>query len=363
MSDTPFEVVKIKAVEAHPQATRLEIVKVLGTQFISGIGDFQPGDLCVYFPPDMLIPEEMAGDLGVGNYLKHSIYPGDLDKTKCRISAIRLRGVASFGFGIALDALHSIFKHYYPSLHPFVEGDDVTDIFGGEKYQPPENFGSDSMRQPGAFHTYTTIQHYYRYGNSIPVGMPVRITEKIHGTNSRLGLVKDDGYEFMCGTHHRRVMGESKGRVSLYWTPLTDDLRDMLEFISRQQDDVIVFGEIYGNKVQPMDYGCPKGKGFRVFDISVNGEYIDWCDVTTYCDMFGIETVPVLYGGPFSPELVEQFSNGPTTLAEPEQIKCGFKGREGIVITPLKEQYSDVLGGRLILKAVSPDYYEAMGGA
>jgi hypothetical protein len=47
-------------------------------------------------------------------------------------------------------------------------------------------------------------------------------------------------------------------------------------------------------------------------------------------------------------------------MAHPDEIKCKFKGREGIVITPLEEQFSDSIGGRLILKAVSSDYYEAM---
>jgi RNA ligase (TIGR02306 family) len=102
MSDTPIEVLRIKSVEPHPNADRLEIVKVLGTQFISQKGDFQEGDLCVYFPPDMLIPEHVAERLGVANYLKHSVYPGEYAKTRCRIGAIRLRGVASFGFGVSL---------------------------------------------------------------------------------------------------------------------------------------------------------------------------------------------------------------------------------------------------------------------
>jgi len=193
MSDTPFEVVKVTAVEAHPRADRLEVVKVLGTQFISGIGDFVPGDLCIYFPPDMLIPETTGKYLGVASYLKHSVYPGDLDKTRCRIGAIRLRGVPSFGFGIM--PLRQLL------LDNLTEGEDLTSFFKGEKYQPPDSLGGgDSLRQPGAFHKYTSIQHYYRYSNEIPVGTLVRITEKIHGTNSRLGLVKDDGFEFMCGT-------------------------------------------------------------------------------------------------------------------------------------------------------------------
>ena len=102
MSDTPFEVAVVKAVVAHPNADRLEIVKVLGTQFVTVKGKFQAEDLCVYFPPDMLIPEDLAEKLGVANYLKHSTFPGDLQKSRCRIGAIRLRGTASFGFGITV---------------------------------------------------------------------------------------------------------------------------------------------------------------------------------------------------------------------------------------------------------------------
>jgi RNA ligase (TIGR02306 family) len=360
MSDTPFEVAVVKAVVPHPNADRLEIVKVLGTQFVTVKDKFQADDLCVYFPPDMLISEDTAEKLGVANYLKHSVYPGDLQKSRCRIGAIRLRGTASFGFGITVEEAEQGANEEI--LWDLAEGDDLTDHFGGEKYQPDEKFHSgDSQRQPGAFHIYTSIQHYYRHEGAIPAGAQVRITEKIHGTNSRVGLVKDDGFEFMCGTHRQRKKYEDKeGRYSLYWNPLTNDMKEMLEFISRGEDDVIVFGEIYGNKIQQMDYACARGKGFRVFDISVNGEYLDWDDVQLYCGMFGIEPVNILYSGAFSPELIDKYVSGPTTMAHPDEIKCKFKGREGIVITPLEEQFSDSIGGRLILKAVSSDYYEAM---
>lgn len=382
MSETPFEVVKVKAVEPHPQADRLEVAKVLDTQFVTAKGDFVPGSLCVYFPPDMLIPEDVGEYLGIANYLKHSVYPGDLEKSRCRIGAIRLRGVASFGFGISLYMLLALAHKAATrdgdlvySWNKCAEGTDVTEMFRGVKYQPPVRLGSgDSMRQPGVFHKYTDIQHYYRYASAIPAGTPVRITEKIHGTNSRVGLVMDDGFEFMCGTHYRRVKPEdARGRASLYWTPLTENMKDMLEFISNtgkftspvnpetglipSPANVIVFGEIYGNKVSSMDYATPRGKGYRVFDISVNGEYLDWADIGTYCDMFDIETVPLICACPFSPELVDRYIDGPTTLADPEKIKCKFKGREGIVITPLVERYSEQVG-RLILKAVSADYYE-----
>jgi RNA ligase (TIGR02306 family) len=358
MSETPFEVAVVKAVVPHPNADRLEIVKVLGTQFVTLKGKFQAEDLCVYFPPDMLISENVAESLGVANYLKHSVYPGDLQKSRCRIGAIRLRGTASFGFGITVEEAEMGAE----ILWDLAEGDDLTGHFGGAKYQPDEKFHSgDSQRQPGAFHIYTKIQHYYRHEGAIPAGARVRITEKLNGTNSRVALVKDDGFEFMCGTHHQRKKYEDKkGRFSLYWNPLTDDMKEMLGFISRGEDDVIVFGEIYGNKIQQMDYARDRGKGYCVFDISVNGEYLDWADVRLYCKMFDILTVPVLHEGPFSPEMIDRYISGPTTMARPDEIKCAFKGREGIVITPLEEAFSDSMGGRLILKAVSPAYYEAM---
>jgi RNA ligase (TIGR02306 family) len=360
MSLTPVEVVYVHAVEPHPNADRLEVAKVLGTQFVTQKGNLKVGDLVVYFPPDMLIPEEMGVKLGVDGYLKHSIYPGDIAKTKCRIGAIRLRGTASFGFGIAVTT--------EPILELMADlgiekGCDVSAVFRAVKYQPPERFQrGDTVRQPGTFHTYTNIQHYYRNVSAIAEGTPVRITEKLHGTNSRLGGCLDDGFEFMCGTHHRRVApGDAKGRRSLYWEPMTDDMHDMIEFLSANGlHNIIVFGEIYGQGIQKMDYARTKKRGYRVFDISVDGQYVDWKYVKSYCNLYDIEMVPLLYSGPFIHELVPELTSGPTTMADPDAIRCKFKGREGIVITPLTETYSPVIGGRTILKSVSPEYHEAM---
>jgi hypothetical protein len=87
MSDTPIEVVVVDAVEAHPHADRLEVVTVLGTKFIAGKGDLTPGDLCVYFPPDMMIDPEVAVELGVDTYLKHAIASVLSACVECRLSA------------------------------------------------------------------------------------------------------------------------------------------------------------------------------------------------------------------------------------------------------------------------------------
>ena len=71
--------------------------------------------------------------------------------------------------------------------------------------------------------------------------------------------------------------------------------------------------------------------------------------------------MPLLYEGAYSKELVKQFTYGPTTLAQPDQIKSKFKDREGCVITPLAEQFYAPTGGRLILKSISADYLDRKG--
>jgi len=354
MSDTPFECVRVTSVHDHPYADRLEIVKVLGTQVCAPVGEFKEGDLAVYFPPDMLIPEEVAEELGVAAYLKHSVYPGDLLKSRCRIGAVRLRQIPSVGFLLKFEKMD------------LQEGDDLTRMFRGEKYQPPMQsmFSGNLERDTSYFPIYTNIQHYYKYGYRLEEGLPVRITEKIHGTNSRVGLV--DG-KWMCGTHRtNRKECDIHGRRSLYWQPMTVPMQEMLSSIHSKHgatmafDSVVVYGEIFGNKVQQMDYGVNGAMGYRVFDIAVGGEYLNWEEVKWFCDYHGIPTVPLLYDGPFKHELVDELMNGPTTVCGEGEIKCSFKGREGIVITPLEEQYAEELQGRLVLKAVSPDYYAAM---
>ncbi len=342
MSTLKIETVMIESVDPHPNADRLDVITIGGYKICDRKGKYAAGDIVAYFPPDILIPSDIATQLGVAQYLKAAIYPGESKKSNCRVGAIRLRGVPSFGF---------ILKVNEPV------GKDLTERFHGAKFEPPEPMGNitglrakDDIR----FHTYTNIENWRKYKNAMPNGLPVRITEKIHGTNSRVGLIAG---EYMCGSHKTALKPEDNtGRPSMYWMPLTSDMKSMLSCISEGRYNVIVFGEIFGSKIQFMDYGITGCGGYRVFDISVGGEYLPWEQVVYYCNRFCIPLVPLVYKGAYSPDIVEQLVDGPTMVAPLDQIRCDFKGREGVVITPLKETYSLELNGRLILKAVSVDY-------
>lgn len=350
MSNVFVELTTIDDVRPHPNATKLEIAVIKGLTTIVGKGEFQRGQRVVFFPPGILIPPDVSQVLGVQKYLKHAEFDGI--KCQCRVAACRLRGEPSSGFIIPAPEL----------LSHHVLGSDVSVMWAARKYEPPVRyFYGDLAPEDNQFHKYTEIEHYWRFNDAIPDGTLVRITEKIHGTNSRVGLVLKNGeFEFMAGSHRTRRKRSEGENTSIYWRPLEDDrVLTLLTHLCDEKNSVIVFGEIYGAGIQDLDYGTKDG--YRVFDISVNGKYLDWEAVKAACTQFGVEMVPVLYEGPFSKDLVKQFTYGPTTLAEPDAIKSSFKDREGCVITPQIEQFYAPTGGRLILKSVSVDYLDRKG--
>lgn len=159
--------------------------------------------------------------------------------------------------------------------------------------------------------------------------------------------------------------GEPVMKSSDFWKFMTPEVKALLEYVRDEFEwpepkaGIILFGEMYGLGVQDMQYG-QDGQHLVAFDLAINGTYLDF-DVKTELFMrFGIQQVPILYRGPFSVEKMEEYTDGNTTVCDP--AKAGkFKGREGIVITPVKERLSPVLCDRAILKSVSVDYLARQG--
>lgn len=357
MSTITVNILMVDKVAPHPNAERLDIVQILGANVCVPKEQYKVGQKVIYFPPNILIPEQVGERLGVKNYLKHATYPGDISVTKCRVAACRLRGVPSFGF---VSPIEDTFFESYDLLDV---GQDVSGYFQAVKYEPPPKIvAGDAAPDHPAFHQYTDIENYYRFPNAIPEGIEVRITEKIHGTNCRLGLINVDGeWQFMAGSHrvNRKPPVES-GRRCPYWEQMTENVMSLLTDLCDERNNVIVFGEVYGPGVQDMDYGVPRGeRHFRVFDISVDGRYLNWSLVLSACIAHGVKYVPLQAIRRFKPEIIDEYTSG-DTLLQGSQV---FNGREGIVITPLFEQHSDVLGGRMILKSVSADYFDRKGAA
>jgi len=353
MSKTIVSVERVNAVEAHPNADRLEVIRVLGYQVVTQKGNYKVGDLAVYFPPDILIPLDAAEELGVAKYLKHAIFPGEEVQTQCRVGATRLRGKPSHGF--CTPTTHDC---RIPAGTPL--GTNVSDYYNAHKYDPPVRLGAGDAASPlEAFHGYTSIENVQRYTDAFQETDQVVITEKLHGVNCRLGLIRDPSgeYQFCAGSHNvRRKEG------GLYWHFMQEQVLHMLTSLVAGRDgepchNAIIFGEIFGPGIQDLDYGRSE-KSFRVFDISIDGEYMNYWDMVKHCDAHRLRCVPHLYTGAYSADVVEHHTYGDTTF---DDTKSTFKGREGCVVRPIHEAYSDILGGRLIVKSVSADYRDRKG--
>jgi RNA ligase (TIGR02306 family) len=120
---------------------------------------------------------------------------------------------------------------------------------------------------------------------------------------------------------------------------------------------VVLFGEVFGAGVQDLTYGLDNNrKEYRAFDLSLDGAYLDADDFAALCAAYGVPTVPLLYRGPYSPEVVRRHTGGTTTVGGGKQI------REGVVIKPVRERFAEELDGRLILKSISDEYALRKGG-
>lgn len=114
------------------------------------------------------------------------------------------------------------------------------------------------------------------------------------------------------------------------------------------EPDLLIFGEVYG-PCQDLKYGSPSELKFRAFDAMEVGtyKYLDYDEFASVMKDLGIETVPVLYRGPWSDEC-RKLAEGKTTIG-------GDHVREGIVIRPVVERKHERLG-RVILKLVGEGY-------
>lgn len=325
MSSLVVPVTTIEKITPHTNADALELAHVLGWQLVIGKGEYSVGDKIVYFPIDTVLPLALSEKLNVTKYL-----------SKQRIRCAKLRGEPSFGLAIRPD-------------QDWPVGENVADYYGATKYEPPLRPQAGDMLPPHPlFVSYTDIENMRNFPAIFTPGEEVILSEKIHGSNARVGRI--DG-EWMAGSMEVRRKQPEEGVFNTYWYPLSfQSVRSLLEDLSRTHRQVILFGEIFGSKIQSFHYGLRNTLGFRAFDLLLDGRYMNWPDFLLLCGTYGVETVPVLATIPFDLESIKRYSEGKTMLMwENPHI------REGVVVRPLQER-TDPKIGRVILKYVSDSY-------
>lgn len=368
MSSLIVEVCTIDNIKPHPdpETINLEIATVKGWDCIVGKGTYQTGNKIVYIPIDSMIPLEWSEKWNITKYLH-----------KGRVKSLKLRGFISCGLIVACEDLQ------------WVVGQDVSEFYGITKWEPQEltSTKSENERDNPKFIKYTDIENFNNFPDIFDENELVIFTEKIHGTNSRVGFI--DG-NFIAGSHNcnkrldipipknkitntifnfigNKIFGKDiikknydylNTSQSLYWYPLTQsNIRNMLLYLNEiyNKKTIILFGEIYGN-IQDLKYGLDKQYDFIAFDLYVEDHYLDFETFQLYCSMFNIPIVPVIYNGKFSKEKVFEYRQGQSTIAS--------HIREGIVIKPYHETIfsNHRCQKRKVLKAINPMYIDRKKG-
>ena len=349
MSNENFfvEVVEVDAVQEHTNADALELAIVKGWQIVVRKGQFNAGDIAVHIPPNAIIPEEVSDEWGVTQYL-----------SKGRVRVARLRGEPSYGFLVANDTDAPL-------------GVDLKEYYGISEYEPPEEFvGGDQDTIHPLFTLYASMQNLRNFPTILEVGEEVVCTEKVHGTNSAIGMVLDsvakenpERVVIVSSRKHPRKMGQDsiyerpylrhQESMDALFNALFDNPGQYTEVIDEgtEVSSVVIYGEIFGNSVQKgFAYGCDKETDYLAFDILVNGQYLHTDEVIELCEEFDIPMAPILYRGPYSLQSIQEVAEGKTTLDE--------HIREGVVLRPVKERTHPKIG-RVIFKCKNPEY-EAM---
>lgn len=346
MSQLHVEVCRIDSIEKHPNADTLSIAHVKGWQTIIKTDSFHEGNLCVYVPVDSIFPDSLIESEGM-DYLKQS---------KGRVKTIKLRG--SVSQGLILPASNPAWR----------EGQDVAAELGITKWEPPSRemqAASSASGKPKKWHAnpdfkvYTDIDNIKHYPNVFAAGEEVIVTEKIHGSSWRAGLLprptktlwqrikaffSRDKYEFVYGSH--KVQLGIYGHPNYYGENIYKQAAEKYNVRAVLKPGMILYGEVFGPKVQDLTYGL-KEIDVRFFDLMVDGRYADWDAFAAFCAENNLPTVPVLFRGPYDPAALDGWTSG-------QSILCPSQIREGCVVKPAHEQNCHI--GRKVLKSVSPDY-------
>lgn len=392
MSHFECPILKIAGTEPIEGADRIELVRVAGFRSVAVKGAFKAGDLAAYIPEGALLPEWLLRTLGLFDDAKGM---GKLSgPTGNRVSAARLRGCLSQGLLLRLDIAPGATTLRVPAADgavkdvPVAEGDDVADLLGCGKYAPeiPAEMLGSVYAAHGTIVDFD-LENLKRWPDVLEDGEPVEFTEKVHGIQTVLADVPGFGqHDALRGTVLISSKGLAETGLAFKWNEENADNAYVAAFRSLTdaagQDvfqrlraaavadqtarfgidpgtPVHLFAETFGRGVQDLAYG-QEGRQTRLFAVYVGprhaGRFLDPEERDELARIIGIETVPVLYRGPWSREVADLHCSGRESVSGKEACI-----REGIVIVPAKGRDHPQLG-RIALKHVSEAYLLRKGG-
>lgn len=358
----------------HPNADKLEIVKVGKFQAIAQKGLHKHGDWVVFAPDKSILPDALAE--GFRSYLK--------GPDANRVGSIKLRGEVSMGVVIPLEVAVNYLADQRPGLDAPLEeayndfdnverGEDVSWFLDITKYEPPvpAQMAGDVESRPYGQYVHHDVEGFHAYADEFDPEELCSVTEKLHGTQG-IFILQPDGTELVSskGLFKRSlVLKESEHNV--YWRAAKNSKIFIIARLIQEtyferwfdgvgdQPQVAIYGEVIPTQGGKWTYGLnPNNPEVRIFDIRVDGDSLPYASLELD-DAGGIDKaildrwVPIIYSViPFSEIDVDAVRKGKESVSGEE-----LHIREGVVIKPIEDRLASD-GTRLLIKAINPKYKE-----
>lgn len=381
MSDFHPCIVRLGQISDLTNSDFLQITTVMNEYpVIIRKGDFKEGQLAAFICYDAVVP-----DTEQFHFLAPTYDVGSVPVGKRTIKCRKLRG--SYSEGLLVPAP--------PHLN---EGDCIIEHFGLIKrvydeevseHPSNKNKGSnENEKSPKTFQLFKyDLEGMAKYGYAFEDGEEVLIAEKLDGENFSMTYAEDKLWvrsrNFFKRNGNKQPLNKGPLSLKKLFFNLKSHLIGLKESIKQWHKPVALspwwevpirlglekklkkypylafFAEFYGN-LKSWQYDCKIVNGkvqreIRIFDIYdvKKKRFLEWHDVEAICKEIGLNTVPILYKGPWKTD------RSLHSLAEGKSV-LGDCVREGFVMRSIPESYHSQLG-RKIIKLKGRDYKLAKG--
>ncbi|MFH2113948.1 MAG: RNA ligase (ATP) [Spirochaetota bacterium] len=282
---------RITGVEPIEGADRIEKVAILGWYCVVKKGEFKPGDLCVYFEIDSLLPEWPEYE-----FLRQSSWNQSLGRFRLRTA--KLRGVVSQGLALPLSGLAARLAPVSVGLD---EGVDLTEILDVEKYEPPVPAQLEGQVRPFSWPIAKTDEPRLESDPALLAAMggkPYYISAKLDGTSGSFILAESEaGPDFhVCSRNYSLVESDT----NTFWRiarkqDLECHLRAELAGNGRL---LAIQGEVCGPGIQSNRLNLPEPTlfVFNIIDLRT-GYRFTLDEMRAFCADKGLRMVPVILEG------------------------------------------------------------------
>jgi RNA ligase (TIGR02306 family) len=242
---------RISSIDPIPGADAIEVATVGGWRVVVKKGEYTPGDLAVYCEIDSWIPTELAPFLSKGK--EPRVYDGIPGE---RLRTVRLRGQISQGLLLPYAVCGKICE----------EGEDVSELLGIVKYDPPVNAQLAGMAK-GPFPGVITKTDQERVQNltveiaaATEAGLQFEVTEKLEGSSMTCYLINGE-----FGVCSRNLDLKDTADNTLWQVAHRDGIEAKMRAVDPHWSFAIQ-GELIGPGIQGNMYKLSKPE-FRVFDV------------------------------------------------------------------------------------------------